>query len=55
MALGFYNPHLPLFAPQKWYDAAPTKKEVLLGAMRDDDMEDLSAIAKRISSTTCAP
>lgn len=50
MALGFYNPHLPLFAPQKWYDAAPSLKEVLLGAMRGDDMEDLPAIAKRIAS-----
>ncbi len=50
MALGFYNPHLPLFAPQKWYDAAPTNEEVLLGATRSDDMDDLSPIAKRIAS-----
>ena len=50
MALGFYNPHLPLFAPKKWYDAAPSKKDVLLGATRKDDMEDLSPIAKRIAS-----
>ncbi len=50
MALGFYNPHLPLFAPKKWYDAAPSKKEVIFGATRDNDMDDLSAIAKRIAS-----
>lgn len=50
MAIGFYNPHLPLFAPQKWYDAAPRKKDVLLAATRADDMEDLPAIAKRIAS-----
>ena len=34
----------------KWYDAAPTKKDVLLGATRKDDIADLSPIAKRIAS-----
>ncbi|MGB0767911.1 MAG: DUF6807 family protein [Phycisphaeraceae bacterium] len=50
MALGFYNPHLPLFAPQKWYDAAPSKADVLLHATQAGDMDDLSPIAKRIAT-----
>ena len=50
MALGFYNPHLPLFAPQKYFDAAPSKEEVLLSADALDDMDDVPAIGKRIGS-----
>ncbi|BCX47441.1 choline-sulfatase [Haloferula helveola] len=50
MALGFYNPHLPLFAPKRWFDAAPTKEKVVLAAEREDDMEDLPDIARRVSS-----
>jgi arylsulfatase A-like enzyme len=50
LALGFYNPHLPLFAPQKWFDAVPSMKDVLLHAKYDGDMDDLSPIAKRIAS-----
>ena len=50
MALGFYNPHVPLFAPPKWFDAAPSTKDVLLHAKQPGDMDDLSAIAKRIGS-----
>ena len=50
LALGFYNPHLPLFAPKKWYDAAPSEAEVMLGAIRADDLDDVPDIAKRINS-----
>ncbi|WP_146209259.1 sulfatase [Coraliomargarita sinensis] len=50
MALGFYNPHLPLFAPQKWFDAVPTRKEVVLSPMPENDLDDLPEIAKRIGT-----
>ncbi|NDH94781.1 MAG: hypothetical protein EBZ13_09695 [Planctomycetia bacterium] len=50
LGLGFYNPHLPLFAPQKLFDAVPSMKDVLLHARYDGDMDDLSPIAKRIAS-----
>lgn len=50
MALGFYNPHLPLFAPSKWFEAAPKKEDVILAHNREGDRDDLSEIARRINS-----
>ncbi|TWU18798.1 sulfatase [Allorhodopirellula heiligendammensis] len=44
MGVGFYRPHVPMYAPQKWFDMHPIEK-VKLPLVREDDRDDLSQYA----------
>ncbi len=39
LSVGFYHPHVPLFATQKWFDLYP-EEELQMPSMREDDRED---------------
>ncbi len=41
MGVGFYRPHVPMFATKKWFDMHPLEK-IKLPAVRVDDLKDLS-------------
>ena len=48
LATGFYRPHVPQFAPQKWFDIFPID-EVQLPATAKDDLDDLSPYAVNLT------
>jgi arylsulfatase A-like enzyme len=44
MGVGFYRPHVPMFATKKWFDIHP-KDKIKLPAVPSDDLKDLSQYA----------
>lgn len=44
MGVGFYRPHVPMYAPKKWFDRHP-RKDIKLPKVQDDDRNDLSQYA----------
>jgi arylsulfatase A-like enzyme len=46
MGVGFYRPHIPLYAPKKYFDLYPLKT-IKLPEYREDDLDDLSSTGKK--------
>jgi arylsulfatase A-like enzyme len=46
LAVGYYRPHIPLWAPRRYFDLYP-EETVKLPPLKDDDLDDLSEVAKR--------
>ena len=47
LAVGFVRPHVPFYAPQKWFDLFPLD-DVQLPPVRNDDLLDVPEISRRI-------
>jgi len=45
MAVGFFLPHVPLYATQKWFDLYPPEEEIVLPPVKEDDRDDVPDFA----------
>ncbi len=54
LAVGFYRPHVPMYAPQKWFDRHPLSR-VHLPEVWEHDRDDLPAFAKDLTIGYPAP
>jgi arylsulfatase A-like enzyme len=55
LAVGFNRPHVPMYAPQKWFDMQVPLDEIELPATHDNDRDDLPAYGKRLTAGFPAP
>ncbi len=54
LAVGFWRPHVPMYAPQKWFDLHP-RDEVLLPDVLATDRDDLPEYARQLTIGHPAP
>lgn len=54
MAVGFYRPHVPFYAPQRVFDQVP-KEDIKLPKTKLDDRDDLPKIVSEIAVAPAAP
>jgi arylsulfatase A-like enzyme len=49
MGVGFYRPHVPMFAPKKWFDKHP-RDQIQLPLVVENDRQDLSSYAINLTN-----
>lgn len=49
MGVGFYRPHVPMYAPQVWFDLHP-RASIQLPKVKQDDLDDLSQYAINLTN-----
>ncbi len=54
MAVGFIRPHVPLYAPQKWFDMHPLER-MEMTPYKSDDLDDVPQVALKINDLPMMP
>lgn len=55
MAVGFFRPHAPFYAPPAWWDAQGEEKDIVLPPQKKDDTKDLSEFALALTYANNSP
>jgi hypothetical protein len=50
LTVGFYRPHVPLYAPKRFFDEIP-EDNIQLPVVRENDRDDIPAITKEITAS----
>lgn len=54
LSAGFYRPHVPLYAPQRWFDMHP-RDRIILPEAAPDDYDDIPPYARQLTHAAAAP
>ncbi|XOV92993.1 MAG: sulfatase [Bacteroidota bacterium] len=49
LGVGFFRPHVPMYAPKEWFDLYPVDS-IILPEIRNNDLEDISEYAINVTS-----
>jgi arylsulfatase A-like enzyme len=49
LSVGYYRPHIPLFAPQQDFDAYPPVEDIRLPNVDEQDLNDLGAVGQKFA------
>ncbi len=54
LTVGFYRPHVPLYAPKRFFDEIP-EDQIQLPIVKENDRDDIPAITKELTASRYSP
>jgi choline-sulfatase len=54
LTIGFYRPHVPLYAPKRFFDELP-ENQIQLPVTKENDRDDIPAITKELTASRYSP